>query len=145
MAKEKKQASVTWIAFVHAIFSFIASIFLTLIFGIVLSVALIPVLGETNIDMFLDGTLGLLVLGALGVLLLWWAAANSAKMTIRKYVLADRKSLLLTSVIMFAVLELISDAVDFIFFGETPIWEHLTSLVAIGVFYLVSKKYFISS
>ncbi|HEY0010979.1 MAG TPA: hypothetical protein VGB97_03680 [Candidatus Paceibacterota bacterium] len=138
---DKKQASVVWIAFVHALFTFIASILLLIIL-IFLIGALSILFGydEGDIDALSVSNVGLAAAVALNLLVLWYSTANSAKVVFRRYVDVDKTKLLNTSAMFYAGILLLGVIAELAFFKSLT-WDSAAIILDLALFYVITKKY----
>lgn len=140
MSKEK-QASVWWVAILHTLFSYIATALLVVIIIFPLSLAVGMVAPDFDVEAFGLTPAGMIVIALIGLLLLWWATANSAKILSKKYVVTDARTLLYGSTALYLVL---IAATELLFPSETGLgtWEVTSVVLGVLVFFLVTKKYF---
>jgi hypothetical protein len=139
-----KQASAWWVALLHALFTYIAAILLVVIIIPALGVGFSALAPGFDLEAFGLTTKGTVVVMLIGLLFLWWAVTNSAKILRRKYAVTDKRTLLYGSTVIYLALGIASSLLLPAETGATA-WEFVSIALGAILFFLVTKKYFTSN
>lgn len=136
-----KQVSPWLAALLHALFTYIAVLLLAVIIIPALGAALYIFAPEFDLETLAFTTIETGIITIIGFLLLWWAAANSAKILRKKYAVTDKRTLIYGSTAIYLALGVASSVLLPAETGPT-VWEFASIALGAIIFFVITRKYF---